>query len=212
MTIKFIALTGSALALAFPGAAMAQNWASSQGAEETGIYVGGGYQFLDVETDDDIGDSTNALQARVGWQIIPNFALEAEASFGIDDGDFDFDGNEDDFDFDDNNDGDVADALTGNGDLGLDYLAGVYGKYTLPVTDSIDLYARAGYAFIEIDSTLTTFAGNSFDLSASESGFAFGAGAGYDLTESTGLRLDYTRYEFDDANADGVTASVEYKF
>lgn len=204
-------LTGSTALVLLAGTAAAQNY-GGQGTEDTGLYVGGGYTFLDIESDDDIGDNTNALTGRLGWQFTPNFAVEGEASFGIDDGEFDFEGDEDDFDFDDNDDGDLDDVLNADGEIGLDYLAGLYGKYTLPVSDRIDLYGRAGYAFAEIDSTLTTVGGEEFKIGGSESGFAFGGGAGLDLNESSTVRLDYTRYEFDDANADGVNVSYEYKF
>ncbi|WP_370335506.1 outer membrane beta-barrel protein [Parvularcula marina] len=204
-------LAGSAALALITGTAAAQDQ-MGQGTEDTGLYVGGGYTFLDIESEEDIGDNTNALTGRLGWQIIPNFALEGEATFGIDDGEFDYDGDEDDFDFDDNNDGDLDDVLNADGELGLDYLVGLYGKYTLPVTDAVDLYARAGYAFAEIDATFETAGGNEFSIGGSESGFAFGGGAGLDMTESSTVRLDYTRYEFEDANADGVNVTYEHKF
>ncbi|WOI53439.1 porin family protein [Parvularcula sp. LCG005] len=207
---KLLLSTIAAGAFATTGA-LAQNY--NMGTEDTGLYVGGGYSFLDIESDaGDVGDNTNALTARLGWQIVPMFSLETEASFGIDDGEFDYDGDEDDFDFDDNNDGDLDDILMADGEIGVDYLIGAYGRFNYPLTDRIDLAARAGYAFIEVDSTLQTLAGNEVEIGGSESGFAYGAGAEYDFTENHVARLDYTRYEFEDSNADGVTLAYQYKF
>jgi opacity protein-like surface antigen len=208
MFMKTILATTASTALLATGALAQQQ---GPGLEETGLYGGIAYSFLDLETDSDIGDNTNALTGRLGWQITPNFALEGEASFGIDDGSFDFDAEEEDINFDDNQDGDLDDALAVTGDIGLDYLIGAFGKYTYPISDEFDLFARAGYAFVEIDAT-AEIAGEEFGFGASESGFAFGVGGAYDVAETQSIRLDYTRYEFEDANIDGVTIAYELKF
>lgn len=217
------ALSASTLAI---GTAAAQQY--NQGTEDTGFYLGGGYTYIDIETDNDaddfedyfgddddveVGGETNALFLRTGYAFTPYFSLEGEATFGIDDGEFDFDADEDDFDFDDNDDGDLEDTLRVGGDLGLDYLAALYGRFTYPVSDRIDLSARAGYAFAEIDTSFDDINGEEITVAgSSEGGFAFGAGAGFDLTESSTIRADYTRYEFDGANADGLSVAYEYKF
>ena len=211
MRIMTTSLSAMGIALGMSGAAMAQSSYNS-GADDTGLYLGGGYSFIDVETDNDIGDSTNALTGRVGYRISPFISVETEASFGIDEGDFDFVGDEDDFDFDDNDDADVDDVLRAQGDIGVDYLVGVYARGVYPVTERLDISARGGYAFIEVDSTLATFGGNEIEIGGSESGFAFGAGAEYALAEAHAVRLDYTRYEFDDSNADGVTVAYNFRF
>lgn len=212
MSKKILIATASALAF---GSLSAMAPAAAQNAyveEDTGFYLGGGYSVVDIETDNDVGDSTNALTGRVGYQFTPNWAIEGEGTFGIDDGEFDYEGNEDDFDFDQNDDGDLDDALNAPGELGLDYQAAVFGKFTYPVNDSIDLFARAGYAFTEIDSTIELSDGSSVNIGGSENGPAFGAGAAFDVTESSSIRADYTRYEYDEANADAGTISYEYKF
>ncbi|GGD08973.1 porin family protein [Aquisalinus flavus] len=208
MSKKILVATASALVMGGASTAMAQNYAT----EDTGFYIGGGYTFLDVETDNDIGDNTNAATARLGYQFTPNWSVEGEGTFGVDDGEFDYEGSEDDFDFDANNDGDIDDALIGTGDIGLDYQAAIFGRYTLPVSDRFDVFARAGYGFTEIDSTIELADGTEFRTGGSENGAAFGAGAAFDVTESSSIRADYTRYEYDEANADAGTVSYEYKF
>lgn len=209
MRTKLLLISASALGVSLTPA-MAQDYNTAN--ETTGFYVGGGYSFLDIETEDDIGDNTNALMGRVGYQFTPNWSVEGEGTFGIDDGEFDYEGDEDDFDFDENEDGDLNDALNAQGELGLDYQAAVFGRYTYPVSDRFDVFARAGYSYVEIDSTLTLIDDSEVQVGGSESGPAFGAGAAFDITESSAIRAEYTRYDYDDANADAGTVSYEYKF
>lgn len=194
----------------FGATANAQNYNGP--TETTGPYFSGGYNYLDF--DEDLGGDAHvsAITARAGWQLHPNFGVEADASFGIDNGEFDFDGDEDDFDLDDNEDSDFDDVIAGPGDLGLDYLIGFYGRATMPLSDRFDVSARAGYAFAEIDSTVATVGGNELVFGGSDDGFAVGASAAYDLTESMAIRADYTHYEFDTSNAESFGINLEYKF
>lgn len=206
--LSTLALSAGSVALS--GAASAQNYNGPE--ETTGPYFSGGYNNFDF--DEELGGDANvsAITARAGWQLHPNFGVETDASFGIDDGEFDFDGDEDDFDLDDNEDSDFDDVLAGPGDLGLDYLIGFYGRATLPLSDRFDVSARAGYAFAEIDSTVTTIGGNELVFGGSDDGFAMGASATYDLTESMAIRADYTHYEFDTSNAESLGLNLEFKF
>lgn len=217
-----------ASSLAMTGAASAQTF----GEEDTGFYLGGGYSYLDFQADDfdDAGDSVNAFTARLGYQITPNIAIEGDASFGFDNGDFDFDDDEDDFDFgnpDDEGDGNLAETLLFPGEIEIDYLAAIFARYNVPVTDRFDVHARGGFAYVEADSTVEVpVTGDDVEgvfnddndtrevavAGGAESGFAIGAGASYDLTESWILRADYTLYAFDDADINAGTVAVEYKF
>ena len=232
-------LTTTAAALLIGGTAAAQTAEPRPYTEEPGgFYLGGGYTFIDIETDSDIGafddqgDSTNAFTARAGYQITPVFSVEIDGTFGFDDGNFDLDSDEIDFSdldtdtFDDEIDTDNLDsALANGGDVGLDYLFGLYGRVSLPVNEQLHLSGRVGYAFAEIDVTnsatittidpatnIATTVTTSRSAGGSDDGFAFGASARYDLTESGGVRLDYTRYNFGEANADAVTLSWQQSF
>ena len=238
-------LTTTAAALLIGGTAAAQTAEPRPYTEEPGgFYLGGGYTFIDIETDSDIGafddqgDSTNAFTARAGYQITPVFSVEIDGTFGFDDGNFDLDGDEIDFSdldtdtFDDEIDTDNLDsALANGGDIGLDYLFGLYGRVSAPVNERLKISGRVGYAFAEIDvtntATITTIddqgdtdASNdvvttvttSRSAGGSDDGFAFGASARYDLTETGGIRLDYTRYNFGEANADAVTLTWQQSF
>ena len=80
------------------------------------------------------------------------------------------------------------------------------------MNDRFNVFARAGYAFAEIDSTVATLGGNELTFGGSDDGLAFGAGAAFDLTERLALRADYTHYDFSDANAESFGINLEYKF
>ena len=235
---KTILTTAAASVLALTAAQAQVEELRPYDEEPGGFYAGLGYTFLDIETDSDIaafddqGDNTNALTARLGYQITPVFSVEVDGTFGIDDGNFDLDGDEIDFSdldrdtFDDEIDTDNLDsALANGGDVGLDYLFGLYGRVSLPVNEQLHLSGRVGYAFAEIDVTnsatittidpatnIATTVTTSRSAGGSDDGFAFGASARYDLTESGGVRLDYTRYNFGEANADAVTLSWQQSF
>jgi outer membrane immunogenic protein len=81
-------------------------------------YVGAGYtQF---QTDDaDIGAATG----RLGYRFNPNFAVEGEASTGVDDDE----------------------------GVDLNHNAGVYARGILPVTGNFDVHGRVGYTTSEFD-------------------------------------------------------------
>ena len=241
---KTILTTAAASVLALTAAQAQVEELRPYDEEPGGFYAGLGYTFLDIETDSDIaafddqGDNTNALTARLGYQVTPVFSVEVDGTFGIDDGNFDLDGDEIDFSdldrdtFDDEIDTDNLDsALANGGDIGLDYLFGVYGRVSAPVNERFSISGRVGYAFAEIDvtntATITTIddqgdtdASNdvvttvttSRSTGGSDDGFAFGASARYDLTETGGIRLDYTRYNFGEANADAITLSWQQSF
>lgn len=198
-----IALLGATTA----GAASAQSY----GSEDTGLYLQGGYTYLQMKPEGaDDGVDTNAITARLGYQFTPMFSLEAEATTGIDDGEFDYNVDEDDIDFDE--DGDLGGA-TAFGDIGLNYLFGAYARASVPVTDRLDVFAKAGYAYIDVDVNAEFPNGDQALISQdSDDGFSAGAGVTFDLTESWELRADYTWYGFDDVDTNAGTVTAGYKF
>ncbi|WP_291202489.1 porin family protein [Hyphomonas sp.] len=182
-------------------------------AQDSGLYLEGGYQYLDVKPDGaESGVDTNGIAARAGWTFNPNFSIEAELATGIEDGDFDFNTDEDEFNFDDNNDGDLSDVIAASGDLGLNYLVGAYGKVALPLTERLGAYARAGYAYIDLDASLQTPGGLDISVEDSADGPAFGAGMQYGLTDNLYLKGDYTYYSFDSTDTSGVMLGIGFKY
>jgi outer membrane immunogenic protein len=197
----------AALAVAVAGAASAQT-------ERGGVYIQGGYSWLNFEAEDTGYEvDTDAITARIGMQITPMFGIEADISTGIDDGGFDFDSDEDDLDFDDNNDGDFTDIINASGDLGLDFMAAAYARAVFPIADKFEVSARVGYAYAEVNGNAVTPGGNTVTFAEdAEDGFTAGAGITYDLTENLELRADYTWYGFDAVDATGTTVALGFKF
>lgn len=199
-------------ALTASSALLAAGAAHAQSAEDTGLYLQGGYSYMEFGPNNADDVSTSALTARLGYQFTPMWAFEAEVSSGIDDGEFDYNVDEDDFDIDDNGDNDFLDTIEGSGDIQLNYLVAGFARLVFPVADTVDLSARAGYAYVDIDAEAATPGGGTLRFADSEDGFAGGVGASWDITESWELRGDYTWYGFDDVDTNALTLAVGYKF
>ena len=159
--------------------AVLSSFASAASAQDTGTYVNVGVKTYEFDTYNILG--------RVGYNFSENFGVEAEGSFGIAGDSFD--------DF-----GDEIDVDT-NWDLG----AYIVGRY--PVTESFDIFARAGYSTVEVEVS-------SGNLSESENfdGFAVGGGVQYNWDEQNGVRLGYTYNDGDGASADVIDLSYVRKF
>ena len=83
-------------------------------------------------------------------------------------------------------------------ELDSEFGAFVVGK--LPVSQSFDLFARVGATRIETSP------------GGSEDGLAYGAGATFNMTQVDGIRLDWTRHDYDVGNADALSLSYQRKF
>ena len=78
-----------------------------------------------------------------------------------------------------------------------------FGVAKLPLGPRFSAHARGGYHNTEAE-----FNG----VSASEDGFAYGAGAEYRLNPRDSLRFDYTNYEVAGANLDSVSLAFQRRF
>jgi opacity protein-like surface antigen len=186
--------------------------AGQSSTEEPGVYVSGGASYLEFDGDNGVDTEVSAITGRAGMKFNSWLSLEGDASFGLEDGDFDFSGAEDDFDLDDNSDGDVADVINAPGDFGMDYMVGAFVRASAPLSESFALYGRAGYSFAEVESKVTTPGGATLTLGDSESGASFGAGAELRFTERQSARLDYTFTDFDLAEASALGLMYQFRF
>lgn len=88
--------------------------------------------------------------------------------------------------------------------LKLDNTIGVFGKAQIPLNDAFKVYGRVGVARTAVK------VGGASD---SSTGLAWGAGASYDLSKTTYLNVDYTRYlDKSSQKLDGITAGVGFRF
>ncbi len=137
-----------------------------------GWYVDGGYTFISLEegaVDVDLG----SLTARGGYDFNQNFGAEIEAATGVTD-----------------------ESILG-ATVELDYLVGAYGKVQYPVSETVNLFARAGIVSAELD-----VSGGGLGLSSSETGAGYGVGGTVDISPNLYARGDYTRYDLDNLEAD----------
>jgi hypothetical protein len=84
-------------------------------------YAGAGYTHFDYD-----GGDVGAVTGRLGYRMHPNFAVEGEGSFGVEDDD----------------------------GIELNHNLGAYAVGMLPVSSSFDLLGRVGYQTSEIDTPL----------------------------------------------------------
>lgn len=159
-------------------------------ANAQGFYGDVNYAFISSEESSEDVD-LGAITGHAGYAFNDYFALEGEAGFGV---------------------ADESVNISGvNVDVGLNYLVGIYGVGNLPVTDKLNLFARAGLVQAELEAEASA-GGVTFSDSDSEDGYALGVGTTFDFTENVYARADYTRYEFDDTGVDSVMLGVGYKF
>nr|WP_070961125.1 porin family protein [Hyphomonas sp. Mor2] len=167
-------------AIALSPAALAEGW-----------YADAGYTHITSDVDTGAGSADidlGALSGRLGYDFTPNFGVEGELAFGVND----------------------EEATQGGvtASLGLNYLVGAYGKAQVPVAENVNLFARAGVVNAELEAEVTGLG----STSDSETGAAFGVGGTVDINERFYVRGDYTRYDIEDVEADAFTISAGVRF
>ncbi|MCB2015918.1 MAG: porin family protein [Hydrogenophaga sp.] len=86
----------------------------------------------------------------------------------------------------------------------IDNAIGVFGKAQAPLTDALKLYGRVGV--VRSSLKVNGSKDNTTDL-------AYGAGMTYDLSKTTYLNVDYTRYlDKNSQKLDGVSAGIGFRF
>lgn len=88
--------------------------------------------------------------------------------------------------------------------------ASVIGK--LPVSDTVHVFGRLGFANIEVDSKYN-YAGFKESDSESETKALFGLGASFDVTPEFAIRAEYNQYaKWDDTKLSALTVGATYHF
>lgn len=137
--------------------------------------------------------SPTALRAVLGYELSKNLAVEGMLAVGM--------GSDN-----------VSVLIPGFGRLSgkfeIDNMYGIFVKPKMNFTPELEGFVRAGYVHAK---GTASFPG--VPVSASESGFSYGAGMSYALSKSTSLNVDYMRYlDKSGAKADGFTFGVGFKF
>jgi outer membrane immunogenic protein len=90
-------------------------------------------------------------------------------------------------------------------DTKVNHEAAIYGVGFLPVSENADLFARIGYGTTEIE-----VEGAGATARGDGASWNYGVGGQYFFDDKNGLRADYTRKDFDDADLEVDAWSVGY--
>lgn len=150
------------------------------GAQAQEWTLEGGYERIDADIVD-----LDTVVVRAGYDFNQFFGVEGQANFGLSDDTVNFGGT--------------------NVDVSMDYAFSGFLVAQYPVSDALNVFVRAGYTYAEIDASVANIT-----VSDDDSAAAFGAGAEYFFTERSGVRFDYTRYDFEDY--DGFSLSYVHRF
>ncbi|MDP1875706.1 porin family protein [Phenylobacterium sp.] len=146
-------------------------------AQPIGSEVYGSVGYAQSRSD---GLDLGAIQGRAGVKINEYFGVEGELALGVKDDSFRVGG---------------ADV-----DVELEHSAAIYGVGFLPINPNADLFARVGYGTTEVKASA-----GGVSAKADGESWNFGVGGRYFMDAQNGVRVDYTRQEFQD---DGGAADV----
>ncbi|MDH3628204.1 MAG: outer membrane beta-barrel protein [Acidobacteriota bacterium] len=80
--------------------------------------------------------------------------------------------------------------------IGLDASSmDVFGVARLPMGMRFSMFAKAGYAFLDLDATLTDPLLGTITASTSETELAYGAGVSFKVTDSVHIRAEYETFD-----------------
>ena len=136
------------------------------------------------------GADLGAIDLRLGADFGKFVGVEAEGAFGVNDAN-----------------GSVGAAATR---LRLNSEYAAYGVARAPVLPNANLFARIGYGHSEVKAT-ATLGGASASTTAGLDSWNYGVGGEYFFDGKNGVRVDYTRIDFQDRGLkDADTWSVGY--
>jgi len=152
-------------------------FAASAQAQDSNVYINAGVQTFEFDTYNVVG--------RVGYNFTENFGIEGEGSIGV-----------------------VGEDETETR-FGVDtkWSLGGFLVARAPVTEQVDLFARAGYTTVNIE--VEGF-GETEDVNAD--GFGIGGGIQYNFDAQNGVRLGYTYVDGDGLEADVIDLVYVRKF
>lgn len=91
--------------------------------------------------------------------------------------------------------GEASFGVTDDSGTELDNELGIFAVGKLPISPSFDVFGRVGLARIETSP------------GGSEDGVAYGVGGTLNLSPVDGIRLDYTRHDYDAGDVDAISLS-----
>ena len=154
-------------------------------ASAEGLYLGTGFASVNAEEPGYKYGSTNIL-GLIGYEVNDYLSLEGELSVAISK--------------------DTIRIASTNIEIGTEHMA-AYAKLTLPTAVPIKPYARFGMARAKASATV-----GSTTVSVNDSAFSYGIGAEWELSEQTGIRLDYTAADYGVTDASVLALTSVFRF
>jgi outer membrane immunogenic protein len=139
-----------------------------------------GYSHQDYE-----GLDLGTVQARGGLRFGRHLGAEIELGAGVK--------------------GDDVNVAGMNIENKVNHEAAIYGVGFLPISPNADIFARVGYGTTEVESE-----GAGGSARADGASWNYGVGGQYFFDDKNGVRADYTRKDFQDADIDVDAWSVGY--
>lgn len=87
----------------------------------------------------------------------------------------------------------------------------VFGVGRYPIGEKFAVFAKAGYAFIDVKASVYDPQFGSISGSSSENEFAYGAGVSWDVGEKISIRAEYETFDVVE-NADMISAGGVFRF
>jgi len=173
----------AAIAAAVPAVSQAQTAAP---ADNTGVYMNFGYAHADAKGAP-VDVNFEVLQGRLGYRLNNYFGVEGELGAGIQ-----------------GHGTNIFDAAGNEARVKLRYEAAAYGVGFLPIGPDTDLLARIGYGTSRIK--VTNFPG----VSDNKESVNFGVGAQHRFDGVNGIRVDFTRFDFNHSGGHSDVYGVAY--
>lgn len=148
-------------------------------ADAGDVRLSGGYTFIDVDDVD-----FDAVSFRAGYDFTDYVGVEGQLDIGLGD--------------------ETVRVGAGTADVSLDYAFGGYVVGRAPIAENANLFGRIGYVTAQAEASA---AGVTF--SDDDDGFAYGVGGEWFFDGYNGVRVDYTRIDFDTAG-DADTFGISY--
>jgi opacity protein-like surface antigen len=179
-----IRMLAAAAAVALPMAV-----AGVANAADSGVTYTGELGYTRAEFQDSTPSvGLNTIHARLGAQFNQNWGVEAEAATSLGS--------------DKENVGGV------NVDVKMNYLVGAFVVGSYPVNENVSVFARVGVASAKIEA-------KSGAVSADDTNSGWGIGAGvkwFPQGGANGVRVEYTRYDFDGSGVNAFGVGYVRKF
>lgn len=149
------------------------------------VYGSIGYSVAQISAggfDWDVGSVT----ARAGINLHPNFAVEGEVSYGVEDDTVDVGGG--------------ADVTIEN-----EYDMAIYGVAVMPINDQVQLFARLGFGHTEGE-----VSGGGISEAVEGKSWNYGVGGQFMIDNQNGFRADWTRRDFTEDGGELDVYSVSF--